>query len=106
MGGYKVQGRSAGDALRLLYDACRLQEAGCFAVVLEGIPAELAARAIETLTIPTIGIGAGPKCSGQVLVFHDVRGLTEGHRDKLVRTYTKGFQLLDFSNARFAPNGG
>ncbi|MCP3475835.1 3-methyl-2-oxobutanoate hydroxymethyltransferase [Bradyrhizobium sp. CCGUVB1N3] len=94
MGGFKVQGRNADDALRLLDDAHRLQEAGCFALVLEGIPAELAARATETLTIPTIGIGAGPNCSGQVLVFHDVLGLSEGRRPKFVRTYVEGFQLL------------
>lgn len=94
MGGFKVQGRSADEALRLLDDAHRLEEAGCFAVVLEGIPAELAARATETLAIPTIGIGAGPGCSGQVLVFHDVLGLTEGRRPKFVRTYVEGFQLL------------
>ncbi|MGC0718873.1 3-methyl-2-oxobutanoate hydroxymethyltransferase, partial [Escherichia coli] len=67
MGGFKVQGRKADAALRLLDDAHRLQEAGCFALVLEGIPAELAARATSSLTIPTIGIGAGPDCSGQVL---------------------------------------
>ncbi|MGV7217533.1 3-methyl-2-oxobutanoate hydroxymethyltransferase [Bradyrhizobium sp. UFLA05-112] len=94
MGGFKVQGRKADDALRLLDDAYRLQEAGCFAIVLEGIPAELAARATEILTIPTIGIGAGPSCSGQVLVFHDVLGLTEGRRPKFVRTYVEGFRLL------------
>lgn len=94
MGGFKVQGRKADDALRLLDDAHRLQEAGCFALVLEGIPAELAARATKSLTIPTVGIGAGPACSGQVLVFHDVLGLTDGHRPKFVRAYAEGFQLL------------
>lgn len=94
MGGFKVQGRKADDALRLLDDAHRLQEAGCFALVLEGIPAELAARATKCLTIPTVGIGAGPACSGQVLVFHDVLGLTDGHRPKFVRAYAEGFQLL------------
>lgn len=94
MGGFKVQGRTRDDALRLLEDAHRLQEAGCFALVLEGIPTELAARATDSLTIPTIGIGAGPNCAGQVLVFHDVLGLTEGHRPKFVRTYVSGFQLL------------
>ncbi|WP_051380457.1 3-methyl-2-oxobutanoate hydroxymethyltransferase [Bradyrhizobium sp. WSM1743] len=102
MGGFKVQGRNADDALRLLDDAHHLQDTGCLAVVLEGIPAELAARATETLTIPTIGIGAGPKCSGQVLVFHDVLGLTEGHRAKFVRTYTDGFQLLQEALERWA----
>ncbi|WP_025038507.1 3-methyl-2-oxobutanoate hydroxymethyltransferase [Bradyrhizobium sp. DOA9] len=94
MGGFKVQGRNADDALRLLDDAHRLQAAGCFALVLEGIPSELAGRATESLTIPTIGIGAGPACSGQVLVFHDVLGLIEGHRPKFVRAYAHGFQLL------------
>ena len=102
MGGFKVQGRKADDALSLLDDAHRLQEAGCFALVLEGIPAELAARATESLTIPTIGIGAGPRCSGQVLVFHDVLGLMEGHRPKFVRTYANGFQLLQEALSRWA----
>jgi len=102
MGGFKVQGRKADEALRLLDDAHRLQEAGCFALVLEGIPAELTARATESLTIPTIGIGAGPGCSGQVLVFHDVLGLTEGHRPKFVRAYMDGFQLLQGALSRWA----
>ena len=102
MGGFKVQGRKADDALSLLDDAHRLQEAGCFALVLEGIPAELAARATESLTIPTIGIGAGPRCSGQVLVFHDVLGLMEGQRPKFVRTYANGFQLLQEALSRWA----
>ncbi|MET3910028.1 3-methyl-2-oxobutanoate hydroxymethyltransferase [Bradyrhizobium sp. S3.3.6] len=102
MGGFKVQGRKADDALRLLDDAHRLQEAGCFALVLEGIPAELGERATESLRIPTIGIGAGPGCSGQVLVFHDVLGLTEGHRPKFVRAYANGFQLLQEALSRWA----
>lgn len=101
MGGFKVQGRKADDALRLLDDAHRLQEAGCFALVLEGIPAELAARATETLRIPTIGIGAGPGCSGQVLVFHDVLGLTEGHVPKFVRAYADGFRVLQEALSRW-----
>ncbi|MEY9591175.1 3-methyl-2-oxobutanoate hydroxymethyltransferase [Bradyrhizobium yuanmingense] len=102
MGGFKVQGRKADQALRLLDDAHRLQEAGCFALVLEGIPAELAARATKSLTIPTIGIGAGPDCSGQVLVFHDVLGLTGGHRPKFVRAYAEGFQHLHDALSRWA----
>ena len=102
MGGFKVQGRKADEALRLLDDAHRLLEAGCFALVLEGIPAELAARATASLTIPTIGIGAGPDCSGQVLVFHDVLGLTEGHRPKFVRAYAEGFQLLHEALSQWA----
>ena len=102
MGGFKVQGRNIDDALRLLDDAHRLQEARCFAVVLEGIPAELAARATEAAAIPTIGIGAGPSCSGQVLVFHDVLGLTQAQRPKFVRTYADGVQLLQEALSRWA----
>lgn len=94
VGGFKVQGRTADDAPRLLEDAHSLQEAGCFALVLEGIPAELAARATETVMIRTIGIGAGPSCSGQVPVFHDILELTAGHRPKFVRAYADGFGLL------------
>ena len=94
MGGYKVQGRHKGEALRLLDDAQRLQDAGCFSLVLEGIPADLAAKVTETLKIPTIGIGAGPHCDGQVLVFHDVLGLLPGASPKFVRKYAQGFQVL------------
>ncbi len=102
MGGFKVQGRGAADAVRILEDAHKLQEAGCFALVLEGIPVELAARITQTLGIPTIGIGAGPHCSGQVLVLHDVLGLTQGHRPKFVRTYVDGFHLLQQALAHWA----
>jgi 3-methyl-2-oxobutanoate hydroxymethyltransferase len=94
MGGFKVQGKHEADALRLLEDAQKLQEAGCFALLLEGIPADLAARVTETVSIPTIGIGAGPHCSGQVLVFHDVLGLLPGASPKFVRRYAEGFQDL------------
>ncbi|QCI66608.1 3-methyl-2-oxobutanoate hydroxymethyltransferase [Phreatobacter stygius] len=102
MGGFKVQGRAADDALRLLDDAHSLEAAGCFALVLEGIPTELAARATESLRIPTIGIGAGPDCSGQVLVFHDVLGLLQGHKAKFVRSYVDGFGVLQDALSRFA----
>jgi 3-methyl-2-oxobutanoate hydroxymethyltransferase len=101
MGDFKVQGRGAEDALQLLEDAHQLQEAGCFALVLEGIPTELAARITHTLSIPTIGIGAGPYCSGQVLVLHDMLGLTQGHRPKFVRTYVDGFDLLQWALAHW-----
>ena len=94
MGGYKVQGRAKATALQILEDAQQLQDAGCFSLVLEGIPADLAARVTETLAIPTIGIGAGPHCSGQVLVFHDVLGLTPEAGPKFVRRYAQGFQDL------------
>jgi 3-methyl-2-oxobutanoate hydroxymethyltransferase len=76
-GGFKVQGRSAPDARGLLEDALALQEAGCFSVVLEGMPARLASYITERLRIPTIGIGAGAGTDGQVLVVNDVLGLTE-----------------------------
>ena len=94
MGGFKVQGKHKADALRLVEDAQRLQDAGCFSMVLEGIPADLAAKVTETVQIPTIGIGAGPHCSGQVLVFHDVLGLLPGSSPKFVRRYAQGFDDL------------
>jgi len=102
MGGYKVQGKHKGDALRLLEDAHKLQEAGCFSLVLEGIPADLAAKVTETLEIPTIGIGAGPHCSGQVLVIHDVLGLLPGSSPKFVRRYAEGFEDLRVALAAWA----
>lgn len=94
MGGFKVQGREAGAAVELLEDALRIQDAGCFSVVLEGMPAELAERITQELSIPTIGIGAGPGCSGQVLVFHDILGLLPTPSAKFVRTYMNGFEKL------------
>ncbi|RFB80873.1 3-methyl-2-oxobutanoate hydroxymethyltransferase [Methylovirgula sp. 4M-Z18] len=93
MGGFKVQGKSAGSALAIMDDACRLQEAGCFAIVLEGVPGEVAARITDALDIPTIGIGAGAHCSGQVLVLHDVLGLLDQRRPKFVRAYMDGLGL-------------
>ncbi|MFZ1376291.1 MAG: 3-methyl-2-oxobutanoate hydroxymethyltransferase [Geothrix sp.] len=102
MGGYKVQGKHKGEALRLLEDAQKLQDAGCFAMVLEGIPADLAAKVTETIEIPTIGIGAGPQCSGQVLVFHDVLGLLPGTSPKFVRRYAEGFEDLRVALASWA----
>lgn len=86
MGGYKVQGRKD-QAERILEDAHAVQEAGAFAIVLEGIPAKLAARITEMLEIPTIGIGAGPSCDGQVLVIHDILGLCEKYSPKFVKRY-------------------
>jgi 3-methyl-2-oxobutanoate hydroxymethyltransferase len=94
MGGYKVQGREGEAAVRILEDALALQEAGCFCVLLEGIPADLAKKITATLAVPTIGIGAGPHCSGQVLVIHDVLGLTPGPAPKFVRKYAEGFADL------------
>lgn len=88
MGGYKVQGRKE-QADRVLEDALAVQEAGAFSVVLEGIPAHLAARITEELSIPTIGIGAGPSCDGQVLVIHDILGLCEKYSPKFVKRYAE-----------------
>jgi len=87
LGGFKVQGKDLASAKRILSDARELEEAGAFAVVLEGIPAALAAEVTAALSIPTIGIGAGPACDGQVLVVHDLLGLTVGHRPKFVKQY-------------------
>ena len=87
MGGHRVQGRTLDTAGELLADAEALEDAGAFAVVLEGIPRELAAVITRRLRIPTIGIGAGPDCDGQVLVFHDLVGLSFGPHPKFVRTY-------------------
>ncbi|HVL33854.1 MAG TPA: 3-methyl-2-oxobutanoate hydroxymethyltransferase [Actinomycetota bacterium] len=86
-GGYKVQGRSDEQASNILRWAKELEEAGAFAVVLECVPTELAARITRTLSIPTIGIGAGPHCDGQVLVVNDMAGLTNGKAPKFVKRY-------------------
>jgi 3-methyl-2-oxobutanoate hydroxymethyltransferase len=87
LGGFKLQGKSADDARRLIEEATALEQVGCFALVLECVPAELAALITERVSIPTIGIGAGPSCDGQVLVFHDVLGIYDGHTPKFVRKY-------------------
>ncbi len=87
LGGFHVQGKST-DAARLLErDARAVESAGAFSVVLESVPREVAARITDKLRIPTIGIGAGPDCDGQVLVFHDLVGLTIGHKPKFARQY-------------------
>ncbi|MEC9202657.1 MAG: 3-methyl-2-oxobutanoate hydroxymethyltransferase [Actinomycetota bacterium] len=87
MGGFKVQGRDAQAALGLVDDAKELAHAGCFAIVLEGVPDRVAARVTRSVDVPTIGIGAGPDCDGQVLVFHDVLGLEHRVVPKFVRRY-------------------
>lgn len=86
-GGYRVQGKTADSARRLLEDALLLQDAGAFAIVLEGVPSAVARRISERLTVPTIGIGAGDGCDGQVLVFHDVVGLSLGPSPRFVKRY-------------------
>ena len=87
LGGWRVQGRSAAEANRLVADADALAEAGAFAVVLELVPVELAAKISERIDIPTIGIGAGPYCDGQVQVWHDILGLFEDFHPKHARQY-------------------
>ncbi len=94
MGGYRVQARTAEEADRLLKDAGALERAGIFSLVLEGIPAEVARRVTEALTVPTIGIGAGPSCDGQVLVAHDMLGLQEDLSPKFVKRYAQGRQVF------------
>ena len=86
-GGFKVQGKTADSARKLLEDAHAVEEAGAFAVVLEAIPAELAERVSAELTIPTIGIGAGAGCDGQVLVIHDMLGINKGFSPRFLRRY-------------------
>jgi 3-methyl-2-oxobutanoate hydroxymethyltransferase len=89
LGGYRVQGRRIRDAHRLREEALALQGAGCFAVVLEAMPAIVAERITASLEIPTIGIGAGPECDGQILVWHDLLGLTPGHVPQFVKRYAE-----------------
>jgi 3-methyl-2-oxobutanoate hydroxymethyltransferase len=94
LGGYRVQGRDQAVAAKLVADARRLQDAGCFALVLELVPTELAKTITESLAIPTIGIGAGPHTSGQVLVLQDMLGMQPDFQPKFLRTYLDGFSLL------------
>jgi 3-methyl-2-oxobutanoate hydroxymethyltransferase len=87
LGGFRAQGRTAEKAIRLLDDARALEAAGCCSLVLEAVPAPVAARVTERLSIPTIGIGAGAGCDGQVLVWHDLLGLYEGRSPRFVKRY-------------------
>ncbi|MCS6914717.1 MAG: 3-methyl-2-oxobutanoate hydroxymethyltransferase [Myxococcales bacterium] len=87
LGGFRVQGRGEEQSRQLLDDARALEEAGCFAIVLEAIPKELAAEITAALTIPTLGIGAGPDCDGQVLVLYDLLGMNEEFRPRFVKRY-------------------
>jgi 3-methyl-2-oxobutanoate hydroxymethyltransferase len=87
LGGFKTQGRTAEDAQRIVDGAKELEAAGCCAVVLEAVPSPVAARITRELSIPTIGIGAGSGCDGQVLVYHDLLGLSEGHLPRFVKRY-------------------
>ena len=87
LGGFKVQGKQAAAAAALVEDAKALADAGCFSIVLEAVPDEVARMVTESVDVPTIGIGAGPWCDGQVLVFHDLLGLQDKLLPKFVRRY-------------------
>lgn len=87
LGGFRAQGRTASAARRLVDDALALEDAGCYAIVLEAVPAPVAAVITRRIQIPTIGIGAGPNCDGQVLVFHDVLGLYDKVQPRFVKQY-------------------
>ena len=94
-GTYGVRAKGDDEAERLISDALALQEAGCFALVLEKIPADLAKAVSEKLTIPTIGIGAGPDCDGQVLVLHDMLGITKDFSPRFLRRYADVGETVD-----------
>ncbi len=96
LGGFKAQGRSGDQARKLLEDALALEAAGCFAVVLEAVPAAVAETVTSALSVPTIGIGAGAGCDGQVLVWHDMLGLYEGHAPRFVKRYAElGAEIVE-----------
>jgi len=101
MGGYRVQGKKEDQADQLLADAHAVQDAGAFAVVLEGIPLKLARRITTELAIPTIGIGAGPHCDGQVLVIHDLLGLCEKYSPKFVKRYADVKSVMSEAVTRY-----
>jgi 3-methyl-2-oxobutanoate hydroxymethyltransferase len=102
LGGFKAQGRSADQARQLFEDALALQAAGCFALVLEAVPAPVAARITDALTIPTIGIGAGAACDGQVLVWHDLLGLYGGRTPRFVKQYANLGAEIERALAEYA----
>jgi len=101
MGGFKVQGKTAEAAKALVEDAQALADAGCFSIVLEAIPAPIAARITESVPVPTIGIGAGPDCDGQVLVVHDVLGLFDRFVPKFVKRYAQLNRSIQEALIRF-----
>ena len=103
LGGHKAQGRQAGDAARLFHDAVALEQAGCFAIVLEAVPAPVAATITERLRIPTIGIGSGPGTDGQVLVLHDLLGISDGGpQPRFVKRYAEIGEAMANAVAAYA----
>jgi 3-methyl-2-oxobutanoate hydroxymethyltransferase len=102
LGGLRAQGKTATKALALLDDARALEAAGCFAVVLEAVPAAVAARITEATSVPTIGVGSGPDCDGQVLVLHDLIGLYQGRSARFVKRYADVSGTIRDALERFA----
>jgi 3-methyl-2-oxobutanoate hydroxymethyltransferase len=102
LGGFKAQGRTAERAQQLLEDALALQEAGCFAIVLEAVPSAVARTVTQALTVPTIGIGAGPDTDGQVLVWHDMLGYYEGRAPRFVKRYADLGEVIVDALERYA----
>ncbi len=102
LGGYRLQGKDEAQARRILEDAIALERAGCWGVVLELVPAPLAKLITETISIPTIGIGAGPYCNGQVLVFHDTVGLFSGFTPTFVKRYAEAGTAIREALSRYA----
>jgi 3-methyl-2-oxobutanoate hydroxymethyltransferase len=94
LGGYKTQGKTARGAIQLLEDALALQSVGCFSIVFEAVPAAIAEAIVARLNIPAIGIGAGPATAGQVLVYHDLLGITTGRSPKFVKRYAEIHQAM------------
>ena len=101
LSGFRVQGRREDDAVRIIEAAKRYEELGCFSIVLECVPSALGARITQAVRIPTIGVGAGPHCDGQVLVLHDLLGFTGSHRPKFVRSYLDGNAVVREAIDRF-----
>jgi 3-methyl-2-oxobutanoate hydroxymethyltransferase len=102
LGGYKTQGKTAQGAIQLLEDALALQSVGCFAIVFEAVPAAISEAIVEKLDIPAIGIGAGSATAGQVLVYHDLLGITTGRSPKFVKRYAEIHAAMVEGVARYA----
>ena len=102
LGGYKTQGKTAQEAIQLLEDALALQSVGCFAIVFEAVPAAIAEAIVEKLEVPAIGIGAGSATAGQVLVYHDLLGITTGRSPKFVKRYAEIHAAMVEGVARYA----
>jgi 3-methyl-2-oxobutanoate hydroxymethyltransferase len=102
LGGFRVQGRTEEQSHRIAEDAKNLEAAGAFSIVLEGVPSDLAQQVTASLTIPTIGIGAGPHCDGQVLVYHDFLGITPGKKPKFAKAYAELGDLISEAAKNYA----